>query len=135
MPMPKYDDYQESYRHTINAGVAAVIVVPKTNMNLTRTAYILDALGAVSKNILTPAYYDINLKGIISKDEESTVSLDIIISTMSYDIGYMYISQPSSMLRRMGRNFSTNLASESSSIEGPANAEIEKIVTAIENNY
>ena len=135
MPMPKYDDYQESYRHTINAGVAAVIVVPKTNMNLTRTAYILDALGAVSKNILTPAYYDINLKGIISKDEESTVSLDIIISTMSYDIGYMYISQPSSMLRKMGRNFSTNLASESSSIEGPANAEIEKIVTAIENNY
>ena len=135
MPMPKYDEYQESYRHTINAGVAAVIVIPKTNMELDRTAYILDSLGAASKNILTPAYYDINLKGIISKDEESTVSLDIIISTMSYDIGFMYISQPSSMLRRLGRNFSTNLASESQSIETPSNAEIEKIVDAIASHY
>jgi len=135
MPMPKYDEYQESYRHTINAGVAAVIVIPKTNMELERTAYILDSLGAASKNLLTPAYYDINLKGIISKDEESTVSLDIIISTMSYDIGFMYISQPSSMLRRLGRNFSTNLASESQSIETPSNAEIEKIVDAIANHY
>ncbi len=135
MPMPKFDDYQDSYRHTINAGVAAVIVVPKTNIELERTAYLLDSLGAVSKNVLTPAYYDINLKGVISKDEESTVSLDIIISTLSYDMGYMYISQPSTMLRQMGRNFSTNLASESMSIETSANAEIEKIVTAIENHY
>jgi hypothetical protein len=135
MPMPKFDEYQESYRHTINAGVAAVIVIPKTNTRLERTAYVLDSLGAASKNILTPAYYDINLKGIISKDEESTVSLDIIISTMAYDVGFMYISHPSTMLRKMGRNFSTNLASESQSIETPSNAEIEKIINAIETHY
>jgi hydroxyquinol 1,2-dioxygenase len=39
------------------------------------------------------------------------------------------------MLRKMGRNFSTNLASESQSIETPSNAEIEKIINAIETHY
>ena len=128
LPMPKYDEYQESYRHTINAGVAAVIVVPKTNMKLERTAYILDALGAASKNILTPAYYDINLKGIVSRDEESTVSLDIIISTLAYDMGYLYISQPGTMLRQLGRNFSSDLASAYAAIESSVKAEIDKII-------
>lgn len=135
MPMPKYDEYQESYRHTINAGVAAVLVVPKTNTELTRTAYILDSLGAASKNILTPAYYDINLKGIISRDEESTVSLDIIISTLAYDMGYLYISQPGTMMRQIGRNLSTDLASAYGRIESAVNTEIQNIVAAIETQY
>jgi hypothetical protein len=135
MPMPKYDEYQESYRHTINAGVAAVLVVPKTNTELTRTAYILDSLGAASKNILTPAYYDINLKGIISRDEESTVSLDIIISTLAYDMGYLYISQPGTMMRQIGRNLSTDLASAYGRIESAVNTEIQNIVDAIETQY
>ena len=135
LPMPKYDEFQESYRHTINAGVAAVLVIPKTNTELTQTAYILDSLGAASKNILTPAYYDINLKGIVSRDEESTVSLDIIIATLAYDMGYLYISQPGSMLRDMGRNFSTNLASRYTAIESAVQSEIQKIVDAIETHY
>jgi hypothetical protein len=135
LPLPMYDEYQESYRHTINAGVAAVVVIPKTNVNLERTAYVLDALGAASKNILTPAYYDINLKGVISRDEDSADSLDTIISTLSYDMGYLYIGQPGTMLRQLGRNFSTNLASEYTKIESAVNSEIERIVAAIEQHY
>ena len=61
--------------------------------------------------------------------------LDTIISTLSYDMGYLYIGQPGTMLRQLGRNFSTNLASEYSKIESAVNSEIERIVTAIEQHY
>ncbi len=90
LPMPLYDENQEDYRHSVNPHVAAMAVVPKSNLDMERIGYVLDALGAESKNILTPAYYETYLKGKGARDDESEASLDIIFSTLRYDIGYLY---------------------------------------------
>ncbi|MBQ7318635.1 MAG: hypothetical protein IJW97_00445 [Clostridia bacterium] len=135
LPMPKLDEYQENYAHTINAGVAAVLVVPMTNDDMQRTAYVLDSLGAASKNILTPAYYDLNLKSVVSRDDESEAMLDIIFSSLRYDMGYLFVPQANSMIRSLGRNFSTDLASSYSANEGSFETEIENLITAILNKY
>ena len=135
MPMPLYDEYQESYHHTVNPNVAAVIVIPITNQEDLVTSYALDSLGAASKNILTPAYYDINLKGIVSRDEESAVSLDLILSTLSYDPGYLYISEAGLMLRELTNAKSDAFASKYSAQESVMNSKIEKIVEAIADKY
>ncbi len=135
MPMPLYDSYQDSYHHTVNPNVAAVIVIPTTNTEELLTSYALDSLGAASKNILTPAYYDINLKGIISRDEESAVSLDLILSTLSYDPGYLYVAEAGQMLRDLVQKKSSAFSSAYSSQESVMNTKIEKIVQAINDKY
>lgn len=112
MPMPLYDNAQEGYHHCVNPNVAAVYTIPSTNTAYTETGYILDTLGAESKNLLTPAYYNTTLIGKVTRDEESARSLDVIISTIRYDIGYLGGLNISSMLYSMADGRQTNLASQ-----------------------
>ena len=135
MPMPLYDEMQESYHHSVNPNVAAVIVIPTTNTEEMMTSYALDSLGAASKNILTPAYYDINLKGVVSRDEESAVSLDLIISTLRYDPGYLYILEAGQMMRDLVQSTSTNFASSYASQGPKMQTKIDDIIEAIESKY
>lgn len=135
LPMPKYDEAQSGYHHTINANVAAVLVVPMSNLNLGMTGYVLDTLGAESKNVLTPAYYERNLQGQISKDVESTISLDIIISTLRYDIGYLAIRPAGSMMRALNTSYSTDLASAYRRQMSTINKTLETLIESIMENY
>ena len=135
MPMPLYDEYQESYHHTVNPNVAAVIVIPTTNTEELLTSYALDSLGAASKNTLTPAYYDINLQGIVSRDEESAVTLDLVISTLSYDPGYQYILEAGAMLRNLVQSKSSSFTSSYEAQESVMTTKIEKILEAIQDKY
>ena len=91
LPTPKLDKYQEQYRSIINPVAAGMLVIPVTNdVNLDNTCYVLDALGASSKNILTPAYMDVYLQGRSTRDEESRESLNIIFNNIVFDLGYIY---------------------------------------------
>lgn len=135
LPMPKYDEAQDGYHHTINANVAAVLVVPMSNLDLDMTGYVLDTLGAESKNVLTPAYYELNLQGQISKDVESTISLDIIISTLRYDIGYLAVRPAGAMMRALNTAYSTDLASAYKRQMSSINSTLETLVESIVDNY
>lgn len=132
LPMPKYDEAQESYYHCLNPLRAATYVIPTTNVEYTMTGYILDALGAESKNVLTPAYYDRTLKGQISRDEESVASLNIILNTVRYDLGYLGGWGLSSMLNTMADSYSTDLASRNKSMNKVINKSVEKFIKDIE---
>jgi hypothetical protein len=133
--MPLYDTYQESYHHTVNPNVAAVLVIPLTNEDAERTSYIIDSLGAASKNILTPAYYDINLKGVISRDDESQISLDIAISTLRYDMGYLYIAETGALLRNLCNTRTDGFASAWAAQESAMQTKIDDIVEAVLSKY
>ena len=112
LPMPKYDETQSGYYHCVNPNVASVYFIPITNVDYVMTGHIMDTLGAESKNELTPAYYDVTLIGKVSRDAESAASLDIIIDTIRYDIGYLCGIGISSMLNSMANAFNTDLASQ-----------------------
>lgn len=90
LPIPLLDSSQESYYHTINPYVGSVLCVPIDNSDLDRTGYILDALGAESKNELTPAYYEVYLKTKGARDDDSEAIIDLVLGTLKYDLGYMY---------------------------------------------
>ena len=112
MPMPKYDEAQAGYHHCVNPDVAATYVIPKDNLDYEKTGYIMDALGAESKNELTPAYYDISLRGKVSRDQESAASLDVIIGSVRYDVGYLGGYGITAMLNTMADAYNTDLASQ-----------------------
>jgi len=90
LPYPKFDEAQQRYFSTISGWGASVLSIPITNTNLADTGFLLEAYCAKSAELLTPAYYDVQLtrKGI--RDEDSAAMLDIIFSTVKYDIGDIF---------------------------------------------
>jgi len=131
LPMPKFDQAQENYHHCVNPNVAATYVIPKSNVDAVMTGHVMDALGAASKNLLTPAYYDITLRGKVSRDEESAASLDVVISTIKYDLGYLGDWGINSVLYGMANAYNTDLASKISAIEGSVATKVEKMVAGV----
>jgi hypothetical protein len=90
LPMPKYNEAQESYYSVVNAYTGALLGVPKSVGNPERVSIILEALAAESKYTLQPAYYDVVLQRKYTRDEESGEMLDIIFNSRIYDIGSIY---------------------------------------------
>jgi len=128
MPMPMYDDTQEQYHHSINPDVAAVICIPRDEEEHEFTGTVLDAIGAASKVVLTPAYYDVNLYTKTTRDEESRATLDIVISTVNYDIGYLAIPDLAGMMNTLANSYSTDLASKYATSESAIQAALDKII-------
>ena len=87
LPAPKYDEAQKDYANTFSYGNMAAYSIPTTAGNIHRTGAITEAMAQISRYTLTPAYYDVSLKGKFVRDTESEEMLDLILNTRSYDIG------------------------------------------------
>ncbi|MBQ4574294.1 MAG: extracellular solute-binding protein [Clostridia bacterium] len=135
LPIPLYEEGQDSYHHVINPHVAAMLVVPKSGLDMTRIAHVLDALGAESKNILTPAYYETYLKGKGTRDNESEAVLDIVFSTLRYDAGYMNDwGTIGTFILPLVNNHNLNLTSQYEKIENKVIKALEKAISNYEKN-
>ena len=129
LPIPMLDEDQEGYHHSINPHVGSVMVVPYDNDDLEFTAWVTDSLGAASKNILTPKYYDAYLKWKSTRDDESKDVIDLVLSTVRYDFGYMYdFGGLSDITLTMTQNKKTNVASEFAKIEDKAQEALDKAI-------
>ena len=131
LPVPLFEEAQDSYHHIINPYVAAMLLVPKDCPDTERVGYVLDALGASSKNILTPAYYDQYLKTKGARDDDSEAMLDIIFSTLHYDTGYLYdFGTIGAFTLTMVDAYKPDLASAYAKISDKVKTAIDKMVTA-----
>ncbi|MCD7782617.1 MAG: hypothetical protein LUI15_01765, partial [Firmicutes bacterium] len=71
-----------------------------------------EALAYYGQQILTPAYYEIQLQGRYSRDEESQGMLDIIFEYRCYDLGVFFDwGGAKTSLSTSGANASTLYAS------------------------
>lgn len=85
LPYPKYDEAQTEYCSRVSYFMPAVM--PATNRNLELVGAVLEYINYRAKENITPAYYDITLKGKVSRDEESVEMLDIILDNRVVDLG------------------------------------------------
>jgi hypothetical protein len=90
LPAPKFDSRQESFHSVVGTWTASGISIPHTIEDRERTGLILEALVYESRYTLLPAYYDINLRTKMARDEESSAMIDIILDTRLYDLGELY---------------------------------------------
>lgn len=86
LPMPKYDESQPEYTSYIHANWTSTCCVPVTADNLDLTGRILEDMAYQSYLTVRPAYYEITLKGKVSRDNESGEMLDIIYSNINLDL-------------------------------------------------
>lgn len=134
IPSPKLDEAQKDYISNITVVWTNSLCIPTTVSNFERTGIITDALAAESLYTVIPAYYDIQLKTKIARDEESSEMLDIIFTGRKYDLGTIYnwggISNK--FADAMQRN-SPNIVSALESIQERVKSEIQKTVDAYES--
>ncbi len=85
IPYPKRDEAQENYHARVSYYMPPVL--PATNKNLDMTGAVLELMNYLAKQEVTPAYYDVMLKGKVSRDEESVAMLDLIFANRVIDLG------------------------------------------------
>ena len=132
LPQPLFDEKQTSYYHCINPHVASTMVVPASNLDLSRTAIVADALSAAGKNFLDEAFYEITLQGRSVRDEESRISIEIAVNTVRYDIGYLSDWDISQVMMDMANRRSTDFVSVYRNNESTFQSKLEKTVEEYE---
>ncbi len=96
-PNPKYDSAQEEYSHRIDP-YTTIMAIPITNLDLERTGIILEYMSWLSADTVYPAYFDTTIKTKRARDNEAPVILDLIKSTISYEISDIFDLGITSML-------------------------------------
>lgn len=134
IPSPKLDEAQKEYISNITVMWTNSLCMPVTVPDFERTGIITDALAAESLYTLIPAYYDVQLKTKIARDDESSEMLDIIFAGRKYDLGSIYnwgglINKFSEAMQKN----SPNIVSSLESIEAKIKSEIQKTIDAYES--
>ena len=134
LPVPKYDSNQPDYCHTVNPWVAMMMAIPiRTDDDILEIGAIANACAKLGKDLLTPAYYDITLQRKLSRDDESEITIDIILQTMRYDQGYMYNwGNVGSFTSGMCATADINLASAYEKIERGAERDLGRMLETLE---
>lgn len=129
LPLPKYDEKQEKYHTTYSSWNLTAYSVPATASDTARAGVLLNALAAVSQYTLTPAYYDISLKGKYIRDDESADMIDLILNNRLYDIGLTFNwGGTLTLFINMTDAGAYDFASRYEKIEEKAIAEMEKFI-------
>lgn len=125
LPMPKYDEKQESYYSLVNTWCTSFVGVPKT-ADAEKIGFIMEALAYKSYVDIRPQVYDVAFKAKGARNEEDASMLDIIFDTLYLDFN-SFLDFGGAMTALNNALFNEKgLASEYASIESAATAEIEK---------
>ncbi len=90
IPLPKYDETQESYYSTFSPFGSRFVGFPLQNSDTEFMGTVFELLSRYGTDTVKTAYYDVLLSGKIARDEKSTEMLDIIFNNMIHDIGATY---------------------------------------------
>ncbi len=89
LPVPKYDEDQESYYSNINY-LTPALVIPITNDEADKTGTILDAMAYLSYKDIMPVYYERALSLRALRDPDSQEMLNIIRDTRVTEVSLVY---------------------------------------------
>lgn len=89
LPMPKWNESQETYVSFINAWGSGFVGIPLT-ADIEKSAFLTEAMAYAGNQLLRRPVYDITLKAKGARDEESERIIDIIIETGYLDLNSIY---------------------------------------------
>ena len=89
LPMPKYDEAQESYISPLNPFNASSIGVPLL-IDSEKVGFLMEAMGYASYELIRPNVYELTLKTKFARDVESMNVIDLILETTYLDLNSVY---------------------------------------------
>lgn len=131
IPYPKYNEEQDDYCSRVSYFMPPVI--PSTCVDTELLGAVLELCNYYAMLEVTPAYYEITLKGKYARDEESIAMLDLIFSHRVIDLGDTLFCADirdgfiASMYKNNDRSLASTLESKVPAIE----AKIAKMMEAI----
>jgi len=130
LPYPMYDEAQGEY--CARVGYFMAPLVPISNQNLEVTGAVLEMANYLASKSLTPAYYEITLKGKYSRHEESVVMLDLIFDRRVVELGDTIFCPDvrDGFLSAMFTNNKRELISNVEANEDKIQAQIDKMIAA-----
>ena len=90
LPMPKLYEDQDRYYHTVSPDNCSFMVLPYGVKGIVELGTVIEAIAMKSQEIVTPEFYEIQLKGRDARDNESEAMLDIIYASRCFDLGVCY---------------------------------------------
>jgi len=90
LPLPKWNTEQKEYVQTADGWCVSPLVIPSIVGNIDRAGFIAQAFAEASSVMIKPEYYDIILKGKLTRDQESGEMLDIIYKNFVIDPADIY---------------------------------------------
>ena len=133
VPAPKYEEGQDRYYNTYSYANCTAYGIPVTCPDFDRLGTIVESMAQISKYTLTPAYYDVALKGKFVRDEESAEMLDIILAQRSYDLGNIFDwGGMFSMITGLATQKNGDFASSYAKKEAAAQKAIDKFIDSLE---
>ena len=130
VPLPKFNEQQESYVSFINPWNCAFVGVPLT-ANSERSGFMMEALAYSSYRMVRHAAYDIVLHHRAARDEESARMIDIIIETSYLDLNGIYNWGNSTGILNRAIFFNDPLVSAIEAASGAIESAIQGYIDAI----
>ena len=91
LPMPKAEETQKRYSNFLHAWTSSAMAVPLTSeARLDLVGRILEDMAYYSHLKIRPAYYDVFLTGVLTRDEESAAMLPYIIDNCRIDFAMVF---------------------------------------------
>ncbi len=89
LPIPKYSSEQDTFFHSVSFHNMSCMLIPigQSDEDYYDLGLVIEALGAESKNYLTPVYYDKALKAKNAETIDDENMLDIIFDSRCFDLG------------------------------------------------
>ena len=110
-----------------------VLGIPITNTDLEFTGYMAELLAYQTQEMVLPAYYEISAKAKYTYDEESAEMLDLIFSTLHYDLAFIYNwGGIKELLQNIGKSGSNSFSSDYASKESKMLSEMETTLADFE---
>ncbi|MBQ7312099.1 MAG: hypothetical protein IJW81_00775 [Clostridia bacterium] len=134
IPMPKYDEQQETYGEYVSNGWTTAYGIPMTNQNAEQTGIILDALCGYSTDTLRVALYDVLFSAKLVRDTESVEMLDIIFASKSYDwaVDFSWGGNFASAYNAVYNNKTNNFVSDAARIQKPIVKVLDRLIAKIQ---
>ncbi|MDD4125614.1 MAG: hypothetical protein PHW77_07835 [Eubacteriales bacterium] len=129
VPMPLWSTEQDDYCTFCGTGETAGIAISIGCADEEFSAYMIEAISCESKNFITPAYVEINLKGKDMQDEDSLEMLNLIFGNIIYDTGDVYrFGSINTLFTNLVAAKKSNLASTFESQKGAIEDAIESLI-------
>lgn len=112
IPIPKYDEDQDEYYSLAHDLFTVYGVVSAVNsIDLDNVGAVLEAMAIESHKVVTPAYFEVALKGKYAKDPQSWEMLDMIVNNLKINGGLLYtinLNDITQKIRNMIRDDQSN---------------------------
>ena len=134
LPMPKYDETQQSYYTIISPASSMVFGIPSSVSDKEFASVIFDALSYEGNQKVIPAFFEASMKKKYSRDQLTAQVFDLLRESTYIDFGIVYDGNVgmSTLISSMMSKKSTDFASSYAALEPKALTQYETVLEAFD---